>query len=247
MVKSALDLLRHAVAAHKLALVLLSIFVVIAATYAAVADVRDSAIVSLRAPDLYLLNRITWGANPTSAREFVVMGPERFLDRQLHPSADDHLPKEVQAQIDELSISHTPVEKFVADMDQELKTANSITDPKQKQDAQKAYQDSLNRYGREPAVRSILRDLYSPDQLLEQMTWFWVNHFNVHLYKSNIRLLIGNYEEKAIRAHGSGAFALTVKCRISGACGGGAHATTQDDAPSNATRKSFWPIRTMLP
>jgi len=206
MVKSALDLLRHAVATQKLALILLSIFVVIAATYAAVAGVRDSAIVSLRAPDLYLLNRITWGANPTSAREFVVMGSEKFLDRQLHPSADDHLPKEVQAQIDELSISHTPVEKFVADMDQELKTANSITDPKQKQDAQKAYQDSLNRYGREPAVRSIFRDLYSPDQLLEQMTWFWVNHFNVHLYKSNIRLLIGNYEEKAIRAHALGRF-----------------------------------------
>ena len=107
MMKSALDLLRHAVAAHKLALILLSIFVVIAATYAAVADVRDSPIVSLRALDLYFLNRITWGANPTSAREFMVMGSEKFLDRQLHPSADDRLPKEVQAQIDELSISHT--------------------------------------------------------------------------------------------------------------------------------------------
>ena len=206
MLKSALDFLRQAVAAHKLAQISLSIFGVIAAAYAAVAEVRDSAIVSLRAPDLYLLNRITWGANPTSAREFVVIGPEKFLDRQLHPSTDDHLPKDVQAQIDELSISHTPVEKFVADMDQELKTANSITDPKQKQDAQKAYQDSLNRYGREPAVRSILRDLYSPDQLLEQMTWFWFNHFNVHLYKSNIRLLIGNYEEKAIRTHALGRF-----------------------------------------
>src|SRR6516165_10099174 len=206
MLKSALDFLRHAVAAHKLALISLSIFGVIAAAYAAVADVRDSAIVSLREPDLYLLNRITWGANPTSAREFVVMGSQKFLDRQLHPSTDDPLPKEVRAQIDELSISHTPVEKFVADMDQELRTANSITDPKQKQDAQKAYQDSLNRYGREPAVRSILRDLYSPDQLLEQMTWFWFNHFNVHLYKSNIRLLIGNYEEKAIRTHALGRF-----------------------------------------
>jgi uncharacterized protein (DUF1800 family) len=38
------------------------------------------------------------------------------------------------------------------------------------------------------------------------MTWFWFNHFNVHLYKSNIRLLIGNYEEKAIRAHALGRF-----------------------------------------
>jgi hypothetical protein len=51
--KSALVLLRHAAAAHKVALISLSIFVVIAASYAAVADVRDPAIVSLRAADLY--------------------------------------------------------------------------------------------------------------------------------------------------------------------------------------------------
>jgi uncharacterized protein (DUF1800 family) len=91
------------------------------------------------------------------------------------------LPQEAQDRIDQLSISHTPMERFVADMDQELKTANSVSGPKQKQDAQKAYQDSLSRYGREPAVRPILRDLYSPYQLREQMTWFWLNHFNVHL------------------------------------------------------------------
>ena len=78
---------------------------------------------------------------------------------------------------------------FVADMDQQGKTANAITDPEQRQGAQKAFQDSLSRYGREAAVRSLLRDLYSPYQLREQLTWFWLNHFNVHLYKSNIRLL----------------------------------------------------------
>jgi uncharacterized protein (DUF1800 family) len=180
-------------------------FIAVAA-HAAAPDIRIPPIVALSASDLYLLNRVTWGAGITSAQEFVVLGAEKFLDRQLYPSTEAQLPKEAQDQIDDLSISHTPMEKFVVDMDQELKTANSITDPKQKQDAQKAYQDSLNRYGREPAVRSLLRDLYSPYQLREQMTWFWVNHFNVHLYKSNIRLLIGNYEDKAIRPHALGHF-----------------------------------------
>jgi uncharacterized protein (DUF1800 family) len=184
----------------------LSISVVMAVAHAAGTDARTPPIVALSAPDLYFLNRITWGATPSSAQEFVVLGTDKFLDRQLHPSIEGQLPKEAQDRIDELSISHTPMERFVADMDQELKTANSVSDPKQKQDAQKAYQDSLSRYGREPAVRSILRDLYSPYQLREQMTWFWVNHFNVHLYKSNIRLLIGNYEDKAIRPHALGRF-----------------------------------------
>ena len=55
MMKSALDLLRHAVAAHKLALILLNIFVVIAATYAAVADVPEQAV--LVVDDLSYLRR----------------------------------------------------------------------------------------------------------------------------------------------------------------------------------------------
>jgi uncharacterized protein (DUF1800 family) len=160
----------------------------------------------LGARDLNLLNRITWGASPSSAQEFAALGADKFLDRQLHPMGDGPLPRDAQAQIDALGISHTPMETFVADLDQQNRAANAITDPEQRQGAQKAVQDSLARYGREAAVRSILRDLYSPYQLREQLTWFWLNHFNVHLYKSNIRLLIGNYEDKALRTHALGKF-----------------------------------------
>jgi uncharacterized protein (DUF1800 family) len=160
----------------------------------------------LSARDLNLLNRITWGANPSSAQEFAALGADKFLDRQLHPMGDGPLPHDAQAQIDALGISHTPMETIVADMDQQNRAANAITDPEQRQGAQRAFQVSFARYGQEAAVRSILRDLYSPYQLREQLTWFWLNHFNVHLYKSNIRLLIGNYEDKALRAHALGKF-----------------------------------------
>ena len=177
-----------------------------AAASAPSSEARKLEAVTLNAHDLDLLNRITWGASPSSAQEFSSLGADKFLDRQLHPSADAQLPREAQAQIDALSISHTPMETFVADMDQQGKTANAITDPDQRQAAQKAYQDSLSRYGREAAVRSVLRDLYSPYQLREQLTWFWLNHFNVHLYKSNIRLLVGDYEDKAIHPHALGRF-----------------------------------------
>ncbi|HLH93623.1 MAG TPA: DUF1800 domain-containing protein [Xanthobacteraceae bacterium] len=170
------------------------------------ADTRPPEVVALSARDLEWLNRITWGINPSSAKEFAALGPDKYLERQLHPPNDVPLPREAQAQIDALAISHTPMQTFVADMDQESRTANAITDPDQRQAAQKAYQDSLARFGREPAIRSVLRDLYSPYQLREQLTWFWLNHFNVHLYKSNIRLLIGDYEDRAIRPHALGRF-----------------------------------------
>ena len=59
---------------------------------------------------------------------------------------------------------------------------------------------------RQAASVSILRDLYSPDQLRERMTWFWFNHFNVHQYKGNVRVLVADYERTAIRQHALGHF-----------------------------------------
>ena len=90
--------------------------------------------------------------------------------------------------------------------DQQSRAANQLTDPEQKKAAQQAFQQAMNDRGRQAAARSILRALYAPDQLRERMVWFWFNHFNVHLYKANIRALIGDYEERAIRAFAMGRF-----------------------------------------
>ena len=38
------------------------------------------------------------------------------------------------------------------------------------------------------------------------MTWFWFNHFNVHQYKRDLRALVGDYEDQAIRPHALGRF-----------------------------------------
>jgi uncharacterized protein (DUF1800 family) len=58
----------------------------------------------------------------------------------------------------------------------------------------------------EAATRSLLRDLYSPAQLREQMTWFWFNHFNVQANKRDVRAMVGDYEDQAIRTHALGRF-----------------------------------------
>lgn len=52
----------------------------------------------------------------------------------------------------------------------------------------------------------MIRALYSPAQLQEQMTWFWMNHFSVSLRKADIRAWVGDYEEQAIRPHALGSF-----------------------------------------
>jgi uncharacterized protein (DUF1800 family) len=158
-----------------------------------------------RAAELAWADRLTWGVNASTVRAIAADGVDRFLDGQLHPR-DDRLPAEAQAQVDALKISREPMAQLVAEMDAQAKALNTIADPDQKKAAQQAYQQAMNDLGRQAATRAILRDLYSPAQLKEQMTWFWMNHFNVQQYKSNIRATLADYEETAVRPRALGRF-----------------------------------------
>lgn len=154
---------------------------------------------------LPVLNRITWGVNDSTYREAQALGASRYVALQLHPG-DDRLPPEIDAQIKAMTITQTPVEQLVMDLEQRRKQVDAITNDDEKKKANQAYQDEYNRLAREAAARSLLRDLYSHNQLKEQMTWFWMNHFSVSQNKSNLRAMVGDYEETAIRPHALGKF-----------------------------------------
>jgi len=160
----------------------------------------------LTAHDLALVNRITWGASPSAVADIQKRGAEPWLSRQLHPAPTDQLPPEAQAEIDALPVGRMPLAALVVQMDAQNKAANQITDPDQKKAAQQAYNQAFNDLARQAATRSLLRDLYSPEQLKEQMTWFWFNHFSVFQGKRDIRAMVGDYEDQAIRPHALGRF-----------------------------------------
>lgn len=156
--------------------------------------------------DLAVLNRLTWGVSTPEAETLARVGMRRWLDRQLRPAPDEVLPAAAQSQIDALSIARAPMAALVVRMDAQIRAANQIADPDQKKAAQQAYQQAMAEVAREAAERSLLRDLYSPDQLQEQMTWFWFNQLNVHQYKRDIRAMVGDYEDRAIRPRALGRF-----------------------------------------
>jgi uncharacterized protein (DUF1800 family) len=54
--------------------------------------------------------------------------------------------------------------------------------------------------------RRVLREIYGHDQLREQMSWFWFNHFNVLWDKGDTTYRIADYEDHAIRPHALGKF-----------------------------------------
>ncbi len=160
----------------------------------------------LSAADMMVLNRVSWGNSETASRTMQAMGREKWLKWQLHPTAADTLPPQAQAQIDALAISHSTLVQLANGIAERDKAVKQIQDPAEKQVAAQAYQQAMTDLARQTAARHILRALYSPAQLREQMTWFWFNHFNVHQYKSDIRPMLADYEETAIRAHALGHF-----------------------------------------
>lgn len=150
-------------------------------------------------------NDLTWGANTVAVERLRRAGLDRYLDEQLHP-APARLPPSVQAQIDGMVISQRPMIELAREMALRRKDAVALTDPDQKKAALQDWQREMNALGREAATREILRALYSPNQIQEQMTWFWMNHFNVFERKGNIRATVGDYEDAAIRPHALGRF-----------------------------------------
>ncbi|PDT73704.1 DUF1800 domain-containing protein [Bradyrhizobium sp. C9] len=159
----------------------------------------------LAAQDIALLDRLTWGVSASSAAHLREVGTERWLQEQLHP-ANAALPAAVQKQIEAMPDVHRFPFDIAASFDQQGKSANQVADPEQKKAAQQVYQQAMNDRARQAAARTILHALYAPDQLRERLTWFWFNHFNVHQYKANIRVLVGDYEDRAIRANALGKF-----------------------------------------
>src|SRR5216684_1872586 len=147
-----------------------------------------------------------WGANPSSARELARMGPARYLEAQLQPAQEAALPPEAQTRVDSMTIAQRPLDELAKELESRRKGLDLLRNDDEKKAAQQAYQQELTRLGREAAARMLLRALYSPWQLREQMTWFWMNHFNVFQYKANLRVLVADYEERAIRPHALGRF-----------------------------------------
>ncbi len=158
------------------------------------------------AHDLALLDRLTWGINASSAEHLRALGAERWLQEQLHPPANTALPDTVKAQIEAMPDIHKLPFDIAVAFEQQAKSANQVADADQKKAAQQVYQGAMNDRARQAAARSILRALYAPDQLRERMIWFWFNHFNVHQYKANLRILVGDYEDRAIRPFALGKF-----------------------------------------
>jgi uncharacterized protein (DUF1800 family) len=160
---------------------------------------------AMRREDTLWLERASFGLDSASVASYRLLGRERFLQQQLQPEPAE-LPEPIAADIAALQISHADPAKWLADVNAQYKVINAMADGSDKEQARKVLNDQGNKLAYEAVRRDLLRAVYSRAQLQEQMVWFWLNHFSVYQYKANLRWLVGDYEERAIRPHVFGHF-----------------------------------------
>jgi uncharacterized protein (DUF1800 family) len=158
--------------------------------------------------DVHWLERMTFGIDSQVLQQYRTLGRQGFLEAQLRgggapPAAA--LPAAVAAEIAGLDISHSDGPTLLAAAQAESKRINALPEGPERQGARKALNERGNALAYQARQRELLRALYSPAQLQEQMTWFWLNHFSVYESKAEVRFVVGDYAD-TIRAHVFGHF-----------------------------------------
>lgn len=158
----------------------------------------------LDANDIAWLNRVTYGADTATISRYEILGKTGFLDEQLSGKTTV-VPAETQSAIDRLGINDLTAGKA----DQLYKAAAAHSKTLEGQEKRKAQAD-MRRQRREFSIktdqRNLLRAVYSPQQIREQMVWFWLNHFSVYGDRGAVGWYAPSYSEEAIAPHALGKF-----------------------------------------
>jgi uncharacterized protein (DUF1800 family) len=181
------------------------VFVFALAAAASLGGAAQSADQALRHADALWLDRITYGLDAAAVERFRQLGKRHFLDEQLE-GKDDKLPAAIQAQIGAMDISKVGAVQLLADEQTAQQNIKAMKGDDGMQQARKERNQIGDNYAYQATRRHLLRAVYSPAQLKEQMDWFWLNHFSIFARKDAIRWMAADYEERAIRPHALGKF-----------------------------------------
>ena len=160
----------------------------------------------LSAVDHAFLNRLSYGVSAAQVAAYQKLGRTAYLDALLRYQGDAALDSVPRRQVEALPIQHLQLSVLVSDARADAQRIKAMEDGEAKQQARKAQQLRYNDLVLQASQRRVVRALYSHNPLQEQLTWFWFNHFNVFQGKAQVRLLLADYEERAIRPHVLGKF-----------------------------------------
>ena len=167
----------------------------------------------------YLLERFAFGPRPDEVEKVAQMGPEKWLAQQLKGNLPDaELDKRLEAfpalkmtqfEMSKVYVSNGPIRRILQ--------KEGVVDPTKMSRKEMNQKISVYRkkhglraqnvlYNQELKGQKVTRAVYSENQLVEVMTDFWFNHFNVTTRDGGARSRTLSYERDAIRPNVLGNF-----------------------------------------
>jgi uncharacterized protein (DUF1800 family) len=167
---------------------------------------QASGSASLSQNDAAWLNRDSFGLDTATVARYRQLGRKSLLEKQLDDRLGDTLPPPITAQIASYESFYTPVGQLLTAIQLEQQQIKAMPEGPDKVAANKALQTRRNQLELEAQQAELLHAIYGPNQLKEQLVWFWLNHFSVYAGKGRVRWELADYEQHVIRPHALGKF-----------------------------------------
>ncbi|WP_355605628.1 DUF1800 domain-containing protein [Xanthomonas cannabis] len=180
----------------------------------AVALLGHAAEAALTPTQVRWLQRASYGVNADGAAQLQRLGRRRYGALLLQPSDDAALPAPVRAQLQRFDALHTPLVTLLTQYEADKIRLQTMPDGDAKAALRKDWQARGGQMLTQARQAQLLRAVYAPDQLREQLVWFWLNHFSVYADKGRVKWMAADYMEHAIRPNATGKFATLVMATL---------------------------------
>nr|WP_238686484.1 DUF1800 domain-containing protein [Xanthomonas dyei] len=180
----------------------------------AVAALGHAAEAPLTPTQTRWLQRATYGVDADGAAQLQRLCPKRYGALLLQPSDDAVLPAPIRAQLQGFDALHTPLETLLTRYEADKIRLQAMPDGDEKVALRKDWQARGGQMLTQARQAQLLRAVYAPDQLREQLVWFWLNHFSVYADKGRVKWMAADYMENAIRPNATGKFADLVMATL---------------------------------
>jgi uncharacterized protein (DUF1800 family) len=146
---------------------------------------------------VHLLDRVAFGPRPGDIAHIQAVGIGAWLEEQLNPARVSDSAERAALAPHEVALRN-PTDLFEAYEPGPAGRADSAT--------RKQMQEGARNLAQHVMMSALARHIASERQLLEVMTDFWTNHFNVFMGKDADRFLTADFVEQAIRPNALGRF-----------------------------------------
>ncbi|WDM67904.1 DUF1800 domain-containing protein [Xanthomonas cucurbitae] len=178
------------------------------------AVIGHAAEAPLTAMQMCWLQRATYVVDADSAMQLRRLGSKGYGTLLLRPSADAVLPAPIRTQLQQFDALHTPLVTLLTQYEADKIRLQDMPDGDEKAALRKDWQARGGQMLTQARQAQLLRAVYAPDQLREQLVWFWLNHFSVYADKGRVKWMAADYMENAIRPNATGKFADLVMATL---------------------------------